>query len=90
MRFSNIAIIAISALSFTALAGSKVDEPKVKSDDSRTESTKHNTKLAALTPAGTQSSSMSHGKTAKPGAEPVQGDNVQGLATSDRRYRYHD
>ena len=94
MRYFSAAIIAIFAISATAFAGTKAEETKSKSEDTKIEMNKQNAKLAALSSSGnasaSQTSTSNQNKTTKVGSEQTQSDNVQGLATSDRRYRYND
>jgi len=94
MRYFSAAIIAIFAISATAFAGTKAEETKAKSEDTKIEMNKQNAKLAALSSSGnasaSQTSTSNQNKTTKVGSEQTQSDNVQGLATSDRRYRYND
>jgi len=94
MRFSKIAIVAICAISLSTFAGTRAEETKSKRDEGKIEMDKSNTTIASLTAGGNASSSQNptpkQNKTTKAGSEQTQGDNVQGLSTSDRRYRYHD
>jgi len=93
MRFSNIVVIATCAISIAALAGTKTEETKPKSEDTKIEMNKPNTKLTALSAEGNtsnrQNSSTSQQNVSTIGSVKAT-DNVQGLAPTDRHYRYND
>ena len=93
MRYSNFAVVAICAVSLTTFAGTQTEETKSMSEGNKIETSNPNTKIAAISAEGNttnrQHPAASQKKTSSAGSVKTT-DNVQGLAPTDRRYRYHD